>query len=70
MATIGKNRAIVQAGRFKMTGFLAWMAWFFIHVLYLVGFKNRVAVMAQWTWSYLFSKRGARLITNKEWRLK
>jgi NADH:ubiquinone reductase (H+-translocating) len=70
MATIGKNRAIVQAGRFKMRGFLAWMAWFFIHVLYLVGFKNRVAVMVQWTWSYLFSKRGARLITEREWRLK
>ena len=70
MATIGKNRAIVQAGRFKMRGFLAWMAWFFIHVLYLVGFKNRVAVMVQWTWSYLFSKRGARLITESEWRLK
>jgi NADH:ubiquinone reductase (H+-translocating) len=70
MATIGKNRAIVEAGRFRMTGFLAWSAWFFIHILYLVGFKNRVAVMVQWTWSYLFSKRGARLITEKEWRLK
>ncbi|WP_409479537.1 NAD(P)/FAD-dependent oxidoreductase [Pseudobdellovibrio sp. HCB154] len=70
MATIGRNRALMQAGRLKMTGFMAWMAWFFIHILYLVGFKNRVAVMTQWAWSYLFSKRGARLITESEWRLK
>lgn len=70
MATIGKNRALAEAGRLKLKGLLAWMAWFFIHVLYLVGFKNRIAVMAQWTWSYLFSKRGSRLITESEWRLK
>lgn len=70
MATIGRNRALAQSGRLKMTGFIAWMAWFFVHILYLVGFKNRVAVMTQWAWSYLFSKRGARLITESEWRLK
>lgn len=70
MATIGRNRALAQSGRLKMTGFIAWIAWFFIHILYLVGFKNRVAVMTQWAWSYLFSKRGARLITSNEWRLK
>lgn len=70
MATIGRNRALAQSGRLKMTGFIAWMAWFFIHILYLVGFKNRVAVMTQWAWSYLFSKRGARLITESEWRLQ
>lgn len=70
MATIGRNRALAQSGRLKMTGFIAWIAWFFIHILYLVGFKNRVAVMTQWVWSYLFSKRGARLITSNEWRLK
>jgi NADH dehydrogenase len=70
MATIGRNRALAQSGQLKMTGFIAWMAWFFIHILYLVGFKNRVAVMTQWAWSYLFSKRGARLITDSEWRLK
>lgn len=70
MAAIGKNRALLQAGGFKMTGFLAWLAWFFIHILYLVGFKNRFSVMAQWAWSYMFSKRGSRLITDSEWRLK
>jgi NADH:ubiquinone reductase (H+-translocating) len=63
MATIGKNKAVVQSGKLKMTGFFAWMAWLFIHVFYLVGFKNRLSVMLYWVWSYLFSKRGARLIT-------
>ncbi len=69
MATIGKHRAIAQAGRMKMTGFIAWMAWLFVHVFYLVSFRNRLSVMAQWAWSYTFSKRGARLITQREWKL-
>lgn len=69
MATIGKYRAIAQSGPLKLTGYLAWLAWIFIHVIYLVGFKNRVAVIFQWIWSYLFSKRGARLITDKNWKL-
>jgi NADH dehydrogenase len=69
MATIGKHRAIAQTGRFRLTGYLAWLAWLFIHILYLIGFRNRLAVFAQWVWSYLFSKRGARLITVRDWRL-
>ncbi|HTO99490.1 MAG TPA: NAD(P)/FAD-dependent oxidoreductase [Myxococcales bacterium] len=69
MATIGKHRAIAQLGRFRLTGYLAWLAWLFIHILYLIGFKNRFSVFAQWMWSYLFSKRGARLITARDWRL-
>jgi len=70
MATIGKYRAVMESGRLKMTGRLAWMAWLFVHVFYLIGFKNRVGVMAQWAWSYLFSKRGARLITERQWKLR
>jgi NADH dehydrogenase len=70
MATIGKYRAVLEAGRWKMSGRLAWLAWLFVHVFYLIGFKNRVAVMAQWAWSYLFSKRGARLITERQWKLR
>jgi NADH dehydrogenase len=69
MATIGKHRAIAQAGRMKMTGFIAWLAWLFVHVFYLVTFRNRLSVMTQWAWSYTFSKRGARLITQREWKL-
>ncbi|MEK6324760.1 MAG: NAD(P)/FAD-dependent oxidoreductase [Acidobacteriota bacterium] len=70
MATIGKYRAVMESGRLKMTGRIAWMAWLLVHVFYLIGFKNRVAVMVQWAWSYLFSKRGARLITERQWKLK
>jgi NADH:ubiquinone reductase (H+-translocating) len=70
MATIGKHRAIAQTGRFRLTGYLAWLAWLFIHILYLIGFRNRLAVFAQWVWSYVFSKRAARLITAREWRLR
>ena len=69
MATIGKYRAVLEAGKWKMSGRLAWLAWLFVHLFYLIGFKNRVAVMAQWAWSYLFSKRGARLITERQWKL-
>lgn len=70
MATIGKSRAIALSGPLKLTGHLAWFAWLFVHVYYLIGFKNRLGVMWQWAWSYLFSKRGARLITDREWRLR
>lgn len=66
MATIGKRKAISEYKALKLTGYIAWLAWLFIHVYYLVGFKNRVFVIVQWAWSYLFSKRGARLITEKE----
>ena len=68
MATIGKHKAIAQTGRLRLTGYLAWIAWLFIHILYLIGFKNRLFVFAQWVWSYLFSKRGARLITHRDWK--
>lgn len=63
MATIGRNRAIVEAGRFKMTGFLAWLAWLFVHVISLIGFRNRLWVLSEWFWAYLTRERSARLIT-------
>ena len=63
MATIGRNRAIVEAGRFKLTGFIAWLAWLFIHVISLIGFKNRLYVLSEWFWAYLTRERSARLIT-------
>ncbi|HEX7928176.1 MAG TPA: NAD(P)/FAD-dependent oxidoreductase [bacterium] len=70
MATIGKNKAIVEIGRIRFSGRLAWFTWLIVHIFFLIGFRNRVAVMAQWAWSYVFSKRGARLITDREWRLR
>jgi NADH dehydrogenase len=69
MATIGKRKAIAQTGRLKLTGYLAWLAWLLIHILYLVGFRNRIAVLLEWAWSYIFSRRGSRLITSDEWKL-
>lgn len=68
MATIGRSRAIAWAGGLKLTGFIAWLAWLFIHVFYLIGFKNRFVVLFNWFWSYVSYKRGARLITSTGWR--
>jgi NADH dehydrogenase len=63
MATIGRNHAIADIGPFKFGGFIAWMAWLFIHILNLIGFRNRAVVMLHWIWSYFTFQRGARLIT-------
>lgn len=65
MATIGRARAIMQSGKLKLTGFLAWLAWSFVHILFLIGFRNRYKVMAEWIWYYLSYRHGIRLITNK-----
>lgn len=62
MATIGRSKAIAFSGKFKFSGLLAWLAWLFIHVLFLIGFRNRVAVMAEWAWAYLTFQRSARVI--------
>jgi NADH dehydrogenase len=63
MATIGRNHAIADIGPVKIGGFVAWMAWLFIHILNLIGFRNRAVVMLHWIWSYFTFQRGARLIT-------
>jgi NADH:ubiquinone reductase (H+-translocating) len=68
MATIGRGRAIAQIGRIELGGFIAWLMWLFIHILYLVGFKNRLFVLFQWAHSYLRFSRGARLIVGPGWR--
>lgn len=70
MATIGRSRAIVEAGRFKLTGFIAWLAWLFVHVLSLIGFKNRLYVLSEWFWAYLTRERSARLITGDAEQLR
>ena len=70
MATIGRNRAIVEAGKLKLTGFIAWLAWLFVHVISLIGFKNRLYVMSEWFWAYLTRERSARLITGDADELK
>ncbi len=67
MATIGRARAVAESHSFKLQGFVAWLAWCFIHILYLIGFRNRLLVLLQWVWSYVRFKRGARLILHREW---
>ncbi|MBC8186877.1 MAG: NAD(P)/FAD-dependent oxidoreductase [Proteobacteria bacterium] len=68
MATIGRSRAVLQIGRFELSGFPAWLIWLLVHVYFLVGFKNRAFVVMQWAWAYLTFRRGARLILDRIWR--
>jgi len=63
MATIGRRRAIAQVGRLHLSGYLAWLAWLFVHLILLIGFRNRLMVLREWLWSYLMRERSARLIT-------
>jgi NADH dehydrogenase len=63
LATIGRAAAIAQFGKIHISGFPAWLAWLFVHILFLIGFRNRVLVFIQWAWSYFTYERGARLIT-------
>jgi NADH dehydrogenase len=63
MATIGRNKAVADLNFVHFSGFAAWLAWLFVHILFLVGFRNRVAVLFQWAWAYFTFNKGARLIT-------
>ncbi|MCC6458249.1 MAG: NAD(P)/FAD-dependent oxidoreductase [Caldilineaceae bacterium] len=65
MATIGRAAAVAQIGRWKLSGYLAWLSWLFIHLLYLAGFDNRMLVFLQWLWNYFTYTRGVRLIVNR-----
>lgn len=65
LATIGRARAVMQIGKFKISGFIAWSAWVFIHIMYLIGFRNRYKVLAEWMWYYISYKHGIRLITHE-----
>jgi NADH dehydrogenase len=66
LAVIGRHAAVVDLGFVKFSGFLAWFAWLFVHIFYLIEFDNKLLVMIQWAWNYFTRKRGARLITNQE----
>ncbi len=65
MATIGRGRAIAQIRRISLTRTVAFLAWAFVHLWFLIGFRNRLVVFLDWIWSYLMSKHGARLITGR-----
>ncbi len=63
LATIGRAAAVAEFGKIHVSGFMAWLAWLFVHILFLIGFRNRLLVFIQWAWSYVTYERGARLIT-------
>ena len=63
MATIGRAAAVAEIFGAHISGFIAWLIWVFIHIMYLIGFRNRLLVMVQWAWAYLTYQRGVRLIT-------
>jgi NADH dehydrogenase len=64
MATIGRSAAVAVTGPIKMQGFIAWLAWLFVHLIFLVGLRNKAIVFLNWVYSYFTYKRGARLIVN------
>jgi NADH:ubiquinone reductase (H+-translocating) len=66
MATIGRAAAVAQIGPLRLGGYPAWLAWLFVHLLYIVEFDNRLLILVQWAWNYFTRNRGARLITGRE----
>lgn len=66
LAVIGRNAAVADLGRLRLSGFPAWLIWVFVHIRFLIEFDNKLMVMVQWAWNYLTRKRGARLITGPE----
>jgi NADH dehydrogenase len=66
LATIGRAAAVAEFGKVHISGFLAWLSWLFIHIFFLIGFRNRIIVLIQWAWSYFTYERGARLITGDQ----
>jgi NADH dehydrogenase len=66
LATIGRNRAVAQVGRWKFTGFPAWLLWSFVHIYGLIGFRSRFVVALSWLWSYITFEHGTRLITGSD----
>lgn len=67
MATIGRKKAVLEAGWLRFTGFIAWVGWLVVHIYYLVGFKNKILVLFQWAYSYITYGRGARLLMERDW---
>jgi NADH dehydrogenase len=63
MATIGRSAAVADLGWIRFGGFLAWLAWLFVHLIFLIGFQNRFLVLTQWAWNYITRNRSARLVT-------
>ena len=65
LATIGRNAAVARINRLNFSGFAAWLVWLAVHIFWLIGFRNRLLVMINWAWDYLFYERAVRLITSQ-----
>jgi NADH dehydrogenase len=68
LATIGRHKAVAEFGWARLSGYLAWWLWLFVHILYLAGFRNRLSVLMEWAYSYVTYRHGARLITESQCR--
>lgn len=66
LATIGRAAAVANIGKLHMSGYPAWLTWLFVHIFFLIGFRNRLLVLIQWAWAYVSYERGARLITGSK----
>ncbi len=66
LATVGRSYAIVDLKGLQFTGLFAWVLWLFVHIYYLIGFRNRLVTLFQWAWTYFTYNRGARLITTND----
>jgi NADH:ubiquinone reductase (H+-translocating) len=62
MATIGRSAAVAVVGRFQFRGLLAWLVWLFVHLMQLIGFRNKLVVLVDWAWQYLFYRPASALI--------
>jgi len=65
MATIGRNQAVAQIGKFRFTGWIAWLIWLFVHLIQIIGFRNRLLVLFKWSWEYIFYDRTGRLLEHQ-----
>jgi NADH dehydrogenase len=66
LATIGRSQAVARLGRLQLRGFTAWLVWLAVHLMQLIGFRNRLLVLINWAWDYLFYNRAVRLILNDQ----
>jgi NADH dehydrogenase len=63
MATIGRGSAVAEIGPLRVSGLLAWVIWLFVHIFWLIGFRNRFVVLSEWAWAYITFQRRVRVIT-------
>jgi NADH dehydrogenase len=69
LATVGRSFAVMDAFGFRLSGRIAWLGWVFVHIMYLVGFRNRLIVLTNWAFNYFNYERGVRLITTRGWKV-